>query len=275
MKKILISLSIILLFCCPSMSFAKFSLGTSVFKQSVLENNLYVLGSGKTLEEAMTNAQVQLARIFETQVSAEYTENTSSDTVSSKQKASEQIQTVTNTIISGLKVKNVNIADGQFFVTAYLNKEEVSAILYEEINALDMKLLTLVTDDSATSIRSMKKLYKQREELNKRYVFLNNGVSLAEKVPYSKIFEKNKQSFVGKKVSVKILNDIDGEITYILKKLLVDSGYALSETDYDFQIKGKLSMRNIPINVEGFLKNTYTLVLESSDNTKKTLGISQ
>ena len=59
---------------------------------------------------------------------------------------------------------------------------------------LDKKMTTLIDDNSITSSKKLEEMYKKRESLNKKYLFLT-GKEIQEEIEYKDVFENNKNNF--------------------------------------------------------------------------------
>lgn len=235
-------------------------------------DEICVLGSGKDLRSATINAQNEMLRVFENSLKSTYKSEVSADDTEMKEFSSEQVESLTEGMVSGTKVKKT-FSDGEFFyVQSSLDKEEARANIRTEMASVDKKMKVLVEDKTVSAMTSLKKLYAYREALNKRYAFLNNGTGIKEAVSYNDVFMKKKEASKDKVVAIRIVEPKGKRITNAVKKILTENGVKVSGSSYNIELKGELLIEKEHMNVAGFIKNFYIFNVETVDINGNVVG---
>ncbi len=230
-------------------------------------DEICVIGSGETLNKAKADAQNEMLKFFENHIESSYSSAVSSDNDDVYETASESVVSVTKGIISGSLVKRTyfDAESNTYYAQVSMNKEEAKDNLRTEMLSLDRKMETLLNDGKASSFAGLKELYARRDELNRRYAFLNKGVPLKERVTYDQVFAKKKLDTKDKFVGVNIVGPEGKRISASLKKMLTENGLKVSSSAYNYELKGELTVEREHMNVKGFIKNFYTFNLEAVD----------
>ena len=230
-------------------------------------DEICVIGSGETLNKAKADAQNEMLKIFENHIESSYNSTVTSDNDEVYETVSESVVSTTKGIISGSMVKRTyfDAASNTYYAQVSMNKEEAKDNLRTEMLSLDGKMEILLNDGKSSSFSLLKELYARRDELNKRYAFLNKGVPLKERVTYEQVFAKKKVDAVDKFVGVSVSGPEGKRISALLKKMLTENGLKVSSSAYNYELKGELTVESEHMNVKGFIKNFYTFNLEAVD----------
>ena len=230
-------------------------------------DELCVIGSGETLNQAKADAQNELLKFSENHIESSYSSTVTSDNDDVYETASESVVSVTKGIISGSIVKRTYFDAGSntYYAQVSMNKEEAKDNLRSEMLSLDRKMETLLNDGKASSFAALKEIYARRDELNRRYAFLNKGVPLKERVTYDQVFAKKKVDATDKFVGVSISGPEGKRISASLKKMLTENGLKVSSSAYNYELRGELTVEKEHMSVKGFIKNFYTFDLEAVD----------
>jgi hypothetical protein len=276
MKKLKLSLFIILL------SAFNAAIGADVRPEWIdnpesgfFNKEIFAVGFGETLKEAQSSARAEILKYFETNITASFTGSLSADDAKTSKLSREDIEETTNGIIKGIVITNTYKDKDGFYALAVLDKEKTINELAYEISKLDSEMKLLLEDEASANTSQLKKLYLQRAEINKKYMFLTDK-TVEEHVKYEDIFKKAKSqgelsfylSFKSKGYS---------EAATILQNklsvLITDNGSTVSD---DIKLANRVLATYITLdkqylNVGGFLKYKVSFRIECK-NGKQVLG---
>lgn len=243
-------------------------------QKACLMNELCSLGSGTTLNLAKADAQNEMLKIFENSI-----KSTFKNTLSLKQGedlqelTTDEIETMTEGVIQGVKIKETYSDRTGYYVYATLNKRDMMKTLKLEIDQLDDQMTGLMKDRKPSSIKQVQQIYPYREALNRRYAFLNRGTGIASKVSYDEIYAQRRAAVQGKVISLKINASGDKRLPNDLRKLLIDEGFSISNTSPSIEMEGSVTREEVHSKVKGFVKYEYLFELSAKDaKTNKSLG---
>ncbi len=234
------------------------------------------VGEGSGFQVARTNARVEIAKYFGTQVISKFKVSTTSDNGKLNESVGEDLQEITDQVLEEVELKRRFEGKESVFVFMSLNKNKAAKRIRSEISAIDKKLVTDFEEKSFAGLFRARKLYNQRETLNLRYQFFK-GNRIPEKVSYRDISELQKTLVRGKSVVVNLSGDPRGEqkVEQILRTALSNIGFKIkgeTSKSLDREITGSFSSKESYLNVNGFKKFEFTLDLKAKNSAGTQVG---
>ncbi|OPZ78409.1 MAG: hypothetical protein BWY78_00604 [Alphaproteobacteria bacterium ADurb.Bin438] len=272
MKKLLFLFALLLSFDLKAEEVAKKPEWIEFPLKGCMQNEICVISSGKSVNEATLKAQIEVMKVFNTMITSNYESLTSNDNDKVSDSALESSKSITEGVLSGVKIKKTFKDGDEVYVQASLNKDEAKQNILTEIQAIDEKMQVLLRDEAVSSNSMLRKLYETRSELNKKYAFLNQGKGYDEVVKYEDVFKQKKKNASGKVVAIKIVEPKGKRLENSFKKLLTENGLKVSSSSYNLELKGELYVEPEYMNVEGFVKFLYIFNLVSLDLNGEALG---
>jgi hypothetical protein len=208
------------------------------------------VGIGNTPAAAKSDARAEIIKWFKSEVksSARFSE---SDSGSS---ARADVLEEAGGIIEGVQIKETFYDSESYYALAAFDKKAGAAALKLKIDALDEKMSAL---PAGASLRELAGLYDLRAELNRQHHFLS-GAGVPDVVKYDRIAAA-RDAFKGRAYRIEIENK---EIAAAVKRALTENGARVSASGE--KIAGTLTITEIPINVDGFVKFQFDLHLDSA-----------
>lgn len=255
-----------------------FALSTSLYAKSNIEptwvkypykacqkNQLCATGNGETLNLAKADARNNVLKYFQTNIRSEFSSSITSDEKEVKELNSDKIFESTNGVLKATEIQETYSDKNGFYAFAVLNKDILAKELTSDINKLDSKMQLLLSEKEAKYTKQLKKLYQERSDLNKQYLFLT-GNSIPEVVKYEDIYQNKKISSNIKYYIETTTNDLSNSINY-LKSIILSNNFKLtnSKNNADKTIIFKIVKEDMYINVDGFKKQKYTLTMNFFD----------
>lgn len=239
-------------------------------RKSNCGDDICAVGHGNSLELAIVDARNNIQKIFETKVSSKFKNKVKQD----KEESSEILYEESEGILKGTSIKETYNKNNDFYVLAVLDRVKVANDIEFDIKMLDKKMTTLIDDNSITSSKKLEEMYKKRESLNKKYLFLT-GKEIQEEIEYKDVFENNKNNF--SKVGSYYINIKNEELKSFLTNLFNENGIkiAINSSSAKKVIDGKLIIKKEFLNVEGFEKYSFTLSLQLISNGKVVKSINK
>ena len=244
--------------------------GKTFFNQEI-----YAVGSGKTLNEAQSDARANIVKFFETNVNSKFQSAQSGSNNSFDNLSRAEIEETSRGIIKGINITKVYQGKDAFYALAVLDKERsVKEILYD-IDQLDAKMRTLLDSGDAKNAAQLERMYLKREELNRKHLFLT-GARVTEKVKYDEIFRVSKDakplSFYLAFVEDKLVAG-NPVIKNKLTKFINDEGFVVAGDieKADRVITVYVAVQEQYINVSGFRKYKISFRIECKEGSK-TIG---
>lgn len=233
-------------------------------------DDICAVGHGNSLELAIVDARNNIQKIFETKVSSKFKNEVKQD----KEESSEILYEESEGILKGTSIKETYSKNNDFYVLAVLDRIKVANDIEFDIKMLDKKMATLIDDNSVTSSKKLEEMYKKRESLNKRYLFLT-GKEIQEEIEYKDVFENNKNNF--SKLGSYYINIKNEELKSFLTNLFNENGIKIATNSSSAKkiIDGKLITKKEFLNVEGFEKYSFTLSLQLISNGKVVKSINK
>lgn len=239
-------------------------------RKSNCGDDICAVGHGNSLELAIVDARNNIQKIFETKVSSKFKNEVKQD----KEESSEILYEESEGILKGTTIRETYNKNNDFYVLAVLDRVKVANDIEFDIKMLDKKMATLIDDNSVTSSKKLEEMYKKRESLNKKYLFLT-GKEIQEEIEYKDVFENNKNNF--SKVGSYYINIKNEELKSFLTNLFNENGIkiAINSSSAKKVIDGKLIIKKEFLNVEGFEKYSFTLSLQLISNGKVVKSINK
>ena len=239
-------------------------------RKSNCGDDICAVGHGNSLELAIVDARNNIQKIFETKVSSKFKNKVKQD----KEESSEILYEESEGILKGTSIKETYNKNNDFYVLAVLDRVKVANDIEFDVKMLDKKMATLIDDNSITSSKKLEEMYKKRESLNKKYLFLT-GKEIQEEIEYKDVFENNKNNF--SKVGSYYINIKNEELKSFLTNLFNENGIkiAINSSSAKKVIDGKLIIKKEFLNVEGFEKYSFTLSLQLISNGKVVKSINK
>jgi len=244
--------------------------GKTFFNQEI-----YAVGSGKTLKEAQSDARANIVKFFETNVNSKFQGSLSGMNERSDRLSRAEIEETTKGIIKGINIAKVYQDKDGFYALAVLDKERVVNEIVYDIDQLDSKMRTLLEAADAKNGSQIERMYLKREDLNKKHLFLT-GEQASEKVKYDEIFKASKGA---KPLSFYLAFVEDRKIAgdpFIKNKLIKfinDDGYIVSSDieKADRVMTVYVALQEQYMNVSGFKKYKTSFRIECKEGSK-TIG---
>ena len=226
------------------------------------EENICAVGIGKDYKLAISDAKNNIQKYFETKISSSFrNELINNNDNNIKEYSNEFINDETLGVLKGVEIIKSYSKNKVFYVLASLDKPKMVNEIKAEIQSIDEKMLVLIDETSTISSRKLEKMFSQREELNKKYLFLTN-TKIPEIVRYEDIINNKNRN---KKNSISYYIEVNNEdIKVLLSNLITESGGNITNKieDVGIIIKGKITTKKEFLQVKGFEK--YSVMLEIS-----------
>ena len=225
------------------------------------EENICAVGIGKDYKLAINDAKNNIQKYFETKISSSFRNELINNNDNIKEYSNEFINEETLGVLKGVEIIKSYSKNKVFYVLASLDKPKMVNEIKAEIQSIDEKMLVLIDETSTISSRKLEKMFSQREELNKKYLFLTN-TKIPEIVRYEDIINNKNRN---KKNSISYYIEVNNEdIKVLLSNLITESGGNITNKieDVGIIIKGKITTKKEFLQVKGFEK--YSVMLEIS-----------
>jgi hypothetical protein len=248
----------------------------SVYSKCSERTELCAVGEGTGKFRAEANARDELAKIFETKVKSITTIGTTSEQSSKEgvilsgevvEDLEKSITLSTNQVLEGVEIiQTFEDAEG-FYALAKLDKVKASSRLRNEMKALDEKMQAFLKEGRRSALAKSEKLYVLREKLNDRYEFLK-GKRFNRLITYKEIKDKRNLAR-GKAIVVyfgqsKLSNQ--KELKHLIITELLANDYIVvtkKGKGHKYLVDGNFNVEKQHINVKGFEKFRFSLVLDS------------
>ncbi len=233
------------------------------------KNLLCATGNGNTLNAAKIDARNNIQKIFETKVNSKFANIIINDNDIVLEDTFNELKDETSGILNGVII-NKTYNDGKnFYAMAILDKIKTAKNIEKEIDKIDEKMKILIQENSYNSSLNLEKLYQERENLNKKYLFLT-GDELEEDISYRQVI-KNKND---KKNNLPLyfikVNEPYDSLESTIKDILVKNDLDITEKiDNSVKIvKADLKMIKDYINVPGFERYKININIDILKNGK-------
>ncbi len=229
-------------------------------------------------------ARNNLAKIFETKIKSTLNIQTTSNSETIDQvvtgkineDVSEKIELETKEVLKGVEVKEFFETKDSFFALAALDKPRAAKGIASEIETVDTEMIALINDGRRSSLNKGLRLYRVREGLNLRHLFLSDK-NLRSPISLSSILKKKKaKRDLGTiiKVSFKEVGRIS-QVKNIITRHLLDYDFKVvnsSSKKSEYQIRGSLKEEEQHMKVSGFKRFKFFLTLKSLNRNNEKIG---
>jgi hypothetical protein len=249
--------------------------------ESCTENEeLCATGESKSFAEADAQARINLASIFQVQVTSNLSVSSSSAQSFSwqaevKEEVQRELKESVDQILETVQIRKRFKKDGLSYSLASLDRSKVSELLGARMAKLDYGLDLLWKRRQRTSLRKMIRLSLERDKLNERYSIVS-GVAKPSLVTHEQILAWASSRPDNKAILLKSSKAPDwmGEK---LKELLTEAGFRIVKEEAPQILSLNIDSIKEFLNVSGFEKYTFTLSLIHIENgeKKKVLSLSE
>lgn len=238
------------------------------------KKDICAVGEGRDRESATLNANLAMSKIFDNQISSNFTSNTGSDGGKVIETVNEEIKQITKTALQGVMIIKTHEEDGKNYALASLDKSKIRASLHKEIISIDDKMKALYDDKSTSSLVQLEMLFFKRENIEKQYLFLGGSIIEAP-FKYSEIFKSKKEATKNIIVHVYLDEDEPKAIEQILAKEISNLGFKVTRgrtrnPESTHIVTGEVLADKQYMNVDGFEK--YSWHIKVSAMTAKKIG---
>lgn len=240
------------------------------------KRELCAVGVGAGKGQATRHARVELAKIFEVQLTSKFKSSLTSSGKEALEELSEEIEESTDLALEGMSIKATYEDSTDFYALAIINKSKVSSGLRKQISKIDEKMRVLANEDTASATMKLERHYLKRESLLKKYEFLSGG-TIASPVSFAEIFAKKKATVSNMIVHVYVDEDDPKLMEAAVVKSLSDSGYRITtgrkrNKHSTHVVSGELISDKQFLKVEGFEKYKISLKLSAWSKGKVETG---
>ncbi len=233
------------------------------------KNMLCATGSGNTLNAAKTDARNNIQKVFETKVNSRFVNRIENNNDNVSEETFSEVADETSGILEGVTITKTYNDGKSFYVLATLDKVKSAKNIEKEIEKIDEKMKLLTQDNSYNSSLKLEKLYQERENLNKKYLFLT-GDEIEEDISYKQVL-KNKDSKKNSLPSYFIkINEPYDSLESVIKDVLIKNNLSVVEQINNSVkiVKADLGMKKDYIKVEGFERYKININIDISQNGK-------
>lgn len=223
------------------------------------KGEICAVGEGSTLLSSFSNARNEIAKQFNVGVKGNFSSLIEQSGNNVEESASSYIDETTDDVLSGVYIKEDFIdAAGRHYAYAVLDKSKVENDIKFDMDAVDTQM-QIAMEQKPVHFTALKTMYKQREELNKRYLFLT-GKKIPEKVSLDEIYAAK-----GEPLTYKLMiTDEEFNLGTVLTEQIIENRDKLAgENDekYDRKIVGNALIEKGYLNVKGFEKYLVSVSL--------------
>ncbi|MDB9786709.1 LPP20 family lipoprotein [Bacteriovoracaceae bacterium] len=237
------------------------------------KTELCAIGEGSGTVEAISKGRRQLALIFKASVKGrskffKSQEQTVDDqggiNGSVFESAYLEVEEITDEVIKGSRSKKTYIDElrGVVYSLISLDKRPLITELKSKRNRLDNKMMALTAKISnrRSAFHRLKILYNKRLLIDDQIIFLSDDHKNPS-VSWKDIENEKDKRFQRIKVFINLSKEtfLSG-IEDVLKNILIKNDFVLVtkvDEKHDYELVGTETITNEPINVKGFLKNTF------------------
>lgn len=247
-----------------------------VSKVCKTSTQICAVGSGVNKRKAEQHARVELAKIFENNISSSFKSKLFSSGSTSFEDVSEEINESTQMAMEGLEIRKTYEDKISFYALAVINKNKMARSIQKEIAKFDEKLKIYLKDNTASSKIKLEKTYSKRELLSKRYTFLT-GIELQSPVTFEQIFNSKKET-LSHIITHVFIDEVEPKsVEKMIIKLLSASGYKTTSGKVVNKhathiLSGEVAVDKQYMKVEGFNKFKITVEITAKDRAKVETG---
>ncbi len=237
------------------------------------KGEICAVGEGSTLLSSFSNARNEIAKQFSVGVKSNFSSLVEQQGNSVEESVSSYIDEATDDVLSGVYIKeDYTDENGMHYAYAVLDKSKVENDIKFDIDAVDTQM-QIAMEQNPVHFTTLKTMYKQREDLNKRYLFLT-GKKIPEKVSLNDVYAAK-----GEPLTYKLMiTDEEFNLKTILTEQIVENrDKVVDENDerYDRKIVGNALIEKGYLNVKGFEKYLVSITLRclKGNNTVGQLNV--
>jgi hypothetical protein len=236
-------------------------------------NQICTSGSGRNLNAAKTDARNNILKYFETDIKSDFVSSLSTDEKDIKNFSSENTQELSEGILKGVEIKETFQNKNGSFALAVLNKDVAGQEITNDINELDSKMKLLLAEKDTKYNKQLGEYYQKRQELNKKYLILT-GSMIPEVIKYKDIFG-NKKLATNLTYYIKSEDNDSQNIINYLKDSIINSNSKITNNSKEANriIVLNINKTNLYLNVDGFIKQKYTLTIKVFDNMERQIRV--
>lgn len=236
------------------------------------ERELCATGEGKSAREADAQARVNLASIFEVKVQSELSTQTSASMGSAwhadiKEEVQQSLKESVSQILENVQIKKYYKKDGITHALASLDRQQAGDLLLQRLVKVDDELKVLWVRRQRTNFRRIMRLFMEREKINERYSIVS-GQGRPQPVRYEEIIRWRDSRPKAEPLVLRI-GQAPEWMSQRIKELLTESGFKLVKGDASKVLSLNVESIKEFLNVEGFEKYTFTLIMMSLDKGEK------
>lgn len=248
-------------------------------------NEICVLGSGKTLEKATVTAREELAKVLKVKIIGSTIFNTYSRQIRENEsvegKVNENfnkgIEEISSEILEGTFVKETYKDGEHFLVLMALDKFKTGLIIKNKILSIDENIEHFYQLGRRASLFEAIKLYPLRDDLDSRYEYLI-GEKIPPKISIKQLYAQKERFF--KKQTRVFLKFIDFKNEENLKSYIISNLLELGLVQVfepndknAYEIKLFFNFKKSYFNVEGFEKYDFQFTAYSYNRNRVKIGI--
>ncbi|MDR1926071.1 MAG: LPP20 family lipoprotein [Endomicrobium sp.] len=238
-------------------------------------DDICAVGSGESLDLAMSNARSNIQKIFETKVNSTFRSELSSRNASVNSFTTDVIQEDSSGLLKGVAITKTAEKNNTFYALAVLNKDVATNELKADIERIDKEMKDLLLDSKhRPSLKKLEENYKARAILNNKYIFLGKK-EISEVVSYEDIMAIKRDLRKNDK-SIYYINIDNEEITNVVTTLLIENNLKITNNPEKSTktIRGIITIKKDSLNVPGFEKHsgTFQLIVTSDGIVSNTIN---
>jgi len=249
------------------------------------QNEICVLGSGKSLERATAVAREELAKTLKVKIIGSTTFNSYSRQIrenevvegSVSENFNKDIEEISEEILEGTFVKETYKNNENFYILMALDKIKTGLIIKNKLLLIDENIEHLYRLGKRASLFEAIKIYPFREDLNSRYEFLI-GEKIPPKITLKDLLSQKEKYFKKQtKVLFKFFDFKDeGDLKNYIASRFLELGLVqvvdLGEKDI-YTIKFYFDFKKSYFNVEGFEKYQFNFASYSYNRNNIKIGM--
>jgi hypothetical protein len=229
-------------------------------------------GEGKSARAADAEARSNLAGIFEVKVQSELSLQSGSRggtlwQAEVREEVQQALQASIEQILETVQIKKYHKQDGLTHALASLDRQKTSELLGHRLNKVDDELKVLWNSRQRTNFRRILRLYLEREKLNERFAIVA-GQGRRAPMSYEALVKWRDQKNRPEPLVLRIGRAPDW-MGQKVRELLTESGFKLVSGDAAKELSLNVESIREFLNVEGFEKYTFTLIMTSLEKGEK------
>ena len=226
------------------------------------EREICAAGFGESRAAARADARAEMAKYFRAEVkSGFYSREESGGGAHAALATSESVEK----ILEGAEIRESYEDEAGHFALASLDKAKAAAGLKLKIDALDEKMRAALKEDNRKALLELERALKEREILAAQYLFLA-GEPVAAGTRHEEIAAKRAAWLPkSRSYSIAIEGDGAGELSGAVKESITLLGGKIAAGKAERRITGKVEAAQEKINVEGFEKWRFSLMLSCEE----------